>query len=137
MAGQSVSRTGKDRRQINTGSGPNRRGSKPDRRRCPSCGGKLSTALRRIAGGTVSTVRCGDCDWSRSSRQTDLKTLMAKLTWSMPLERKTGGYSLPFPHELAQSLGLKAGDEFVLKPLTSPLGKLSMKWALEVKRGKK
>jgi hypothetical protein len=62
---------------------------------------------------------------------------MAKLTWSMPLERKTGGYSLPFPHELAQSLGLKAGDEFVLKPLTSPLGKLSMKWALEVKRGKK
>jgi hypothetical protein len=126
-----------DRRQLNAPSTKERRGKKVDRRRCPKCSSKLATSLRRVAGGTVTTVRCEKCDWNRSSRQTDLNTLMAKLTYAMPLERKTGGYSLPFPHELAKSLGIKAGDEFILKPLTSPLGKQAMKWALEVKRNKR
>ena len=130
-------RSGKDRRQINKSASTERRGKKPDRRRCPDCQSSLITSLRRVAGGTVTTVRCSSCDWSRSSRQTDLKTLMAKLTWSMPLEKTSAGYSLPFPHELARSLGLKAGDEFVLEPLTSPLGKQAMKWALKVQRRKK
>ena len=130
-------RSGKDRRQINTSDVRERRGKKPDRRRCPECSGELSSALKKVAGGSVTKVSCKSCAWSRSSRQTDLSTLMAKLTWSMPLEKKTAGYSLPFPHELAKSLSLKSGDEFILKPLTSPIGSQPMKWALEVQRKKK
>ena len=127
-------RSGKDRRQVNASTAKERRGSRVDRRRCPKCQSTISQSFRRIAGGTVTTVSCSKCDWSRSSRQVDLKTLMARLTWSMPLEKSGKGYSLPFPEELVKSLKLKTGDEFILDPLTSPIGSQPMKWALKVAR---
>jgi hypothetical protein len=131
----SVSRN-KDRRQVNASVDTERRGSAPERRKCPECGGKLDRAVRRLTGGSVTVLECAKCGWTRASRQTDADVLVLKMTWAMPLEARAGGLSAVVPPELADALKAAAGDELVISPLTSPLGSLPMKWALSLQKKK-
>ena len=124
----------KDRRQINASTPGERRGSGSERRLCPECKSALKTERKALAGGTLTTISCTKCDWSQSSRQTDADVLLAKMTWSLELERKSGAFQAAFPAELAEALKIKAGDELVLSPLTLPVGSLPMRWALTLKR---
>jgi hypothetical protein len=128
---------GTDRRQINAATPKDRRGSGQERRRCPECHAALETSVKRVAGGSVTTLTCPSCGWSRSSRQTDADVLVAKMTWALSLEKKSGGLQLNFPAELAEALNAKAGDELVLSPLTLPLANLPMRWALTLKKRRK
>lgn len=127
----------KDRRSLNVPVGKERRGSAPERRRCPECNGALDKAVRRLSGGSVTVLECPKCGWTRASRQTDADVLTLKMTWALPLEARAGGLVAVLPPELSEALQAKAGDEWVLSPLTSPMGSLPMKWALSVKRKKK
>lgn len=124
----------KDRRQINVSTPKDQRGQGAERRKCPECKGAVQQTKKSVAGGTVITLACVNCDWTQSSRQTDADVLLAKLTWSLPLEKKGGALQLDFPSELAAALKAKAGDELVLSPLTLPVGSLPMRWALTLKR---
>ena len=124
----------KDRRTINASVVSDKRGSAKERRRCPECGAALNSATRAVAGGSVITLSCSRCDYSKSSRQTDADTLMAKMTWGLVLEKKGASLQLEFPSELADALKAKAGDELILSPLTLPVGSLPMRWALTLKR---
>ncbi len=126
----------KDRRQLNVPVGAERRGSAPERRKCPECGGALAKATRRLSGGSVTVVECAKCGWTRASRQTDADVLMLKMTWALPLDAMAGGLVASLPPELADALKAKPGDELVISPLTSPLGSLPMKWALSLQRKK-
>jgi hypothetical protein len=130
----SVPARNKERRQINVSTPKDRRGKGTERRKCPECQGALKESHKTVAGGTVTTLSCSQCDWSQSSRQTDAGILMAKMTWSLPLEKKPSGLQVPFPAELAEALRIKAGDELVLSPLTLPVGSLPMRWALTLRR---
>jgi hypothetical protein len=125
-----------DRRQINVASPAERRGTAPERRRCPECKSALAVTRRAVAGGTVTTLSCNSCDWTQSSRQTDADLLLAKMSWSLTLEKKPGGLQLSFPAELAEALKARPGDELLLAPLTLPVGSLPMRWALTLKRKK-
>jgi hypothetical protein len=124
----------KDRRQINVSTPKERRGKGSERRRCPECQGPLKESHKAVAGGTVTTLSCANCDWTHSSRQTDADILLAKMTWALVLEKKSSQLQVPFPPELAEALRIKPGDELVLSPLTLPVGSLPMRWALTVRR---
>lgn len=126
----------KDRRSLNVPVGKERRGSAPERRKCPECNGALDKAIRRLSGGSVTVLECSKCGWTRASRQTDADVLTLKMTWALPLEARAGGLVAVLPPELSEALQAKAGDEWVLSPLTSPMGSLPMKWALSVQRKK-
>lgn len=125
---------GKDRRQINASSPSEQRGSGTERRLCPECKSALKSSKKIVAGGTVNTLACTQCDWSQSSRQTDADVLLAKMTWALSLERNAGAFHAAFPAELAEALKIKAGDELLLSPLTLPIGSLPMRWALTLRR---
>lgn len=125
-----------DRRKLNVAVPDERRGKGTEKRRCPECSGELKTVRRGLAGGSVTSVSCAACGWSSSSRQTDADLLLAKMTWTLPLEKKTAGWLLPFPPELAEALKLKAGDQLVLSPLTLPVGSLPMRWAITLQKKK-
>ena len=129
----------KDRRQLNVAppTGERRKGSNPDRRKCPDCGTALTKNSRRLAGGTVTVAECPKCGWSKSSRQTDADVLLLKMTWPLALEMHQGQLAAVLPQELTDALKLKQGDDLVLAPLTSPLGSLPMKWAVTVQRKKR
>ena len=124
----------KDRRTINASTPSERRGSGAERRRCPECQGEITSSRKAVAGGSVTTLACKNCDWTRSSRQTDADVLMAKLTWALSLEKKGGSLQAAFPSELSDALKMKAGDELILSPLTLPVGSLPMRWAITLKR---
>ncbi len=126
----------KDRRQVNVRTKDERRGKADDRRRCPECGSKLEQKTRRVATGVVTSTSCEACGWSRSSRQTDVDVLLAKMTWDLPLVRSGAGLRAELPNELAEALKIKAGDKLELKPLTLPVGSLPMRWSVTLKRGK-
>lgn len=126
----------RDRRQLNVRVPQDRRGSVPERRKCPECGGALQRSVRRLAGGSVTSLECAQCGWSRSSRQTDADVLMLKLTWALPLEARGGGLSTTLPPELADALKARPGDELVISPQTLPLGSLPMQWSLKLQRKK-
>lgn len=126
----------KDRRQLNVNVGKERRGSAPERRKCPECGSKLDQAIRRLAGGSVTVLECAKCGWTRASRQTDADVLLLKMTWALPLDAKAGGLVATLPPELSDALKARPGDELVISPLTSPLGSLAMKWSLSLARKK-
>jgi hypothetical protein len=49
------------------------------------------------------------------------------------LESRDGVLAAVLPPELAAALKAKAGDAWILSPLTSPLGSQAMKWTLSVK----
>jgi hypothetical protein len=132
---ESVPRS-KDRRQLNVRVDKERRGSGQERRKCPECGGGLSKSVRRLAGGSVTTLECGKCGWTHASRQTDVDVLMLKLTWALPLEAKGGTLQAVLPPELVDALQAVPGDELILSPLTAPLGSLPMKWALSLRKAK-
>jgi hypothetical protein len=125
----------KDRRQLNVAPPLERRkqGGK-ERRRCPSCGGTLTQAVRPLVGGTVTASTCTACGWSSSSRQQDADALILKLAWPLVLESHEGGLAAVLPPELAKALNAKAGDTWRLNPLTSPLGSLPMQWSLSVRK---
>jgi hypothetical protein len=123
----------KDRRQINVSTPRDQRGKGRERRKCPDCKGSLKESIKTIAGGTVSTLSCTRCDWTQSSRQTDADVLLAKMSWSLVLEKKSTGLQVPFPAELAEALRIKPGDELLLSPLTLPVGSLPMRWALTLR----
>jgi hypothetical protein len=125
-----------ERRQVNAAVGKDRRGE-DERRRCPDCGGALALKLKRVAGGTVRSLSCAKCDWSQSTRSTDADVLLLKLSWALDLKNSNGQLSAQVPGELSDALKLKAGDQLVVSPLTSPVGSLPMKWALSVSRKKR
>lgn len=131
-----VSRS-KDRRQLNVAVDKERRGSAPERRQCPECGGKLDKATRRLSGGTVTVMECPKCGWTRASRQTDADVLMLKMTWALSLEAKGGTLMASLPPELVDALKAKPGDELVLSPLTTPIGSLPMQWSLKLAKKKR
>src|SRR5258708_1749025 len=110
----------KDRRQINASTPKDLRGTRADRRRCPDCGYTISAQSKSVAGGTVLTLSCGSCGWTKSSRQTDAAALLAKMSWALPLEKKGAGLQISFPSELAEALNLKAGGSLLLNPLSLP-----------------
>jgi hypothetical protein len=110
-----------------------RKGGK-ERRSCPECGTRLEQVVRKLASGSVTASTCPKCGYSKSSRQTDAEVLLLKLVWSLELESHGGQLAAVLPPELASSLKAKAGDEWILAPLVSPVGSLPMKWALTVKR---
>lgn len=126
----------KDRRQVNVHARDERRGKAADRRRCPECNGPLEQSTRRVATGVVTSTTCAQCGWSRSSRQTDVDVLLAKLSWELPLSRSGAGLRTELPLELSEALKIKAGDKLLLKPLTLPVGSLPMRWSLTLKRSK-
>jgi hypothetical protein len=125
-----------DRRKLNVSVPNDRRGKGQERRKCPECSGALKSTRRSVAGGSVTSFSCESCGWSSSSRQTDADLLLAKMTWSLPLEKKASGWQLPFPPELVDALKLKSGDQLVLSPLTLPVGSLPMRWAITVQKKK-
>jgi len=122
-----------DRRKVNAKVVMDRRGTGQDRRNvCPECGSAVNRQVRKTKAGTVTTLFCTRCSWNRASEQTDVEVLLAKLTWALPLEKRGAMYHLPFPFELIQTLGLAEGDTLELKPVTSTLGSLDMRWMIEV-----
>ncbi len=85
----------------------------------------------------MRVVSCTSCGWSRSDRSTDADVLLLKLSWALDLQVRNGQLNAVLPPELSEALKLKASDQLLLNPLTSPVGSLPMKWALSVKpRGK-
>jgi hypothetical protein len=133
----SVSRQ-KDRRQLNVPvAQEHRRQGGRERRRCPECGASLEQVVRKLVGGSVTASTCSKCGWTRSSRQTDADVLVLKLNWALTLEPHTGQLAAVLPAELATALKAKAGDEWILSPLTSPLGSLPMKWTLGIQKKKR
>ncbi len=132
---KSLARSG-DRRELNVPVKADRRGGGQDRRKCPQCGSALKKELRTTSTGTVLTARCPRCDWKRVSRQYDLKVVLSKMTWELPIESRPSGTLVHLPAELMQALEVGAGDSLVLRPLTLPVGSLPMTWALELKKGK-
>jgi hypothetical protein len=126
----------RERRQVNVSVAQDKRRAPAERRRCPDCGGALEAALKRVAGGSVRVVSCTSCGWSRSDRSTDADVLLLKLSWALDLQVRNGQLNAVLPPELSEALKLKASDQLLLNPLTSPVGSLPMKWALSVKRGK-
>ena len=124
----------RDRRQLNVSVPAERRGTKPDRRKCPDCGALLKRSVRRLAGGSVTQLDCAECGWTKSSRQTDADVLVLKMTWGLELKPLGGQLGAILPPELAEALKAKAGDQLVISPLTSPLGSLPMKWSLSLQR---
>jgi hypothetical protein len=127
----------RDRRQLNVPVPAERRGSAPERRKCPDCGALLKRSVRRLAGGSVTQLDCGQCGWTKSSRQTDADVLVLKMTWALELKQLGGQLSATLPPELGDALKAKPGDQLILSPLTSPLGSLPMKWALSLQRKKR
>jgi hypothetical protein len=124
-----------DRRALNAKVPFDRRGTGKDRRStCPECGSALVRQVKKSKTGTVTTILCSRCLWNKASEQIDADHLVTKLTWSLPLEKRGAMHHLAFPHELIQALGLADGDHLVLKPVTSTLGSLDMRWMLEVKK---
>lgn len=126
-----------DRRQLNVPVPAERRGSAPERRKCPDCGALLKRSVRRLAGGSVTQLDCGQCGWTKSSRQTDADVLVLKMTWALELKQLGGQLSATLPPELGDALKAKPGDQIIISPLTSPLGSLPMKWALSLQRKKR
>jgi len=125
----------KDRRQLNvTVKQDQRRQGGRERRRCPECDGPLDQVVRKLSTGTVTASTCTRCGWTKSSRQTDADLMVLKLSWPLALEPHGGQLAAVLPPELAAALKAKAGDEWILAPLTSPVGSLPMKWALSQKR---
>ena len=125
----------KDRRQLNVAVAKDqRRQGGRDRRRCPECSATLEQAIRKLADGTVTASTCPKCGWSKSSRQMDADLLVLKLTWPLSLEPHGGQLAAVLPPELVTALKAKAGDEWLISPLTSPLGSLPMKWTLSMKK---
>ena len=122
------------RRQLNVPVPAERRVTAPDRRKCPECGALLKRSVRRLAGGSVTQLDCGQCGWTKSSRQTDADVLVLKMTWGLELKTLGGQLAAILPPELSEALKTKAGDQLVISPLTSPLGSLPMKWALSLQR---
>ncbi len=102
-----------ERRQVNSSTDQERRGTGQERRRCPDCQAPLKTETRPLAGGSVITMTCAKCGWTKSSRQTDASVLLAKLTWALPLEKKGGAWNASFPAELADSLKLKTAFQHI------------------------
>jgi hypothetical protein len=127
----------RDRRQLNVPVPAERRGSAPDRRKCPDCGALLKQSVRRLAGGSVTRLECPQCGWTKSSRQTDADVLVLKMTWGLELRQLGGQLTATLPPELADALKAKTGDQLIISPLTSPLGSLPMKWALSLQRKKR
>jgi hypothetical protein len=127
----------RDRRQLNVPVPADRRGSAPERRKCPDCGALLKRSVRRLAGGTVSQLDCPECGWTKSSRQTDADVLLLKMTWGLELKSLGGQLTATLPPELGDALKAKAGDQLIISPLTSPLGSLPMKWSLSLQRKKR
>jgi hypothetical protein len=127
----------RDRRQLNVPVPAERRGSAPERRKCPDCGALLKRSVRRLAGGSVTQLDCGECGWTKSSRQTDADVLVLKMTWALPLKQLGGQLGVVVPPELGDALKAKPGDQLIISPLTSPLGSLPMKWALSLQRAKR
>jgi hypothetical protein len=127
----------RDRRQLNVPVPAERRGSAPERRKCPDCGALLKRSVRRLAGGSVTQLDCGQCGWTKSSRQTDADVLVLKMTWALELKPLGGQLSATLPPELGDALKAKPGDQLIISPLTSPLGSLPMKWALSLQRKKR
>lgn len=127
----------KDRRQLNVPITKERRGTAPERRKCPECGSNLDKATRRLSGGTVTVMECPKCGWTRASRQTDADVLLLKMTWSLPLDARAGSLSASLPPELVDALKAKAGDELVISPLTSPVGSLPMQWSVKLQKKKR
>ncbi len=68
MFKKSVKR-GDDRRKVNRAVLVDRRGTKPERRRCPECKGTLFSKTNKVKGGTVTAVVCPDCGWKQVSEQ--------------------------------------------------------------------
>ncbi|HTB22140.1 MAG TPA: hypothetical protein VK914_05500 [bacterium] len=127
----------KDRRQVNVPvKEERRRQGGRERRRCPACGTFLEQAIRTLKGGTVTASTCPSCGWTKSSHQTDADVLLLKLTWPLVLENHDGVLAALLPPELAAALKAKPGDEWVLSPLTSPLGSLPMQWTVSVKKAR-
>ncbi len=60
-----------DRRKVNRAVKVDRRGTKPERRRCPNCRGPLTTKAHRARGGTKTVTVCLQCGWSAISDQID------------------------------------------------------------------
>ena len=125
----------RDRRKINVNVSSERRGGGRERRSCPQCKQPLTRSVRRVADGTVTTLTC-QCGWSQKSRQTDADMLLARMSWELPVKAKAGGLVAEIPPEMADAFKLKAGDELQLSPQTLPVGSLSMKWGLTLKRKK-
>jgi hypothetical protein len=112
-----------------------RRGTGVDRRAvCPQCGSPMSHDIKKTTTGSRTTLFCTRCEYKTASEQMDVDQLLAKLTWVLELEKRGPMHHLAFPQELMQALGLAEGDHLVLKPLTSTLGSLDMRWMLEVKK---
>jgi uncharacterized Zn finger protein len=126
----------KERRQVNVSVSQDKRKSATERRHCPDCDGPLEKSLKRVAGGSVATLKCPKCGWSHSSRATDADVLLLKMSWALDVQTKGGYMSAVLPPELSDALKLKSGDQLLISPLTSPVGSLPMKWALSVKRAK-
>jgi hypothetical protein len=126
----------KDRRQVNVSMAVDKRKGGKERRRCPVCKVPLDQTVRTLAGGTVTASTCASCGWTKSSRQKDAAMLALKLVWSLALEAHEGGLAAVIPPELAAALKAKAGDEWVLSPLISPLGSIPMKWTLSLKKAR-
>lgn len=127
-------RTG-DRRKVNAKVLYDRRGTGHDKRdTCPKCGSPVGRDVRKTKTGTITSTYCTRCHYAESSVQTDVEVLLAKLTWELPLEQKGPMYHIPIPHELVETLGMQTGDTLVLKPATSTIGSMDMRWLLEVKK---
>jgi len=58
-----------DRRKVNRAVKVDRRGTKPERRKCPQCKGTLFAKINKVKGGTVTAVVCADCGWKAVSEQ--------------------------------------------------------------------
>jgi len=124
-----------DRRKLNAKVLKDRRGMGVDRRAiCPDCHSPLEKNVKKTKTGSVTTLFCSRCEYQISSQQVDVDHLLTKLTWELALEKRGPMHHLAFPHELMEALALIEGDRLVLKPLTSTLGSLDMRWMLEVKK---
>jgi hypothetical protein len=126
-----------DRRKLNVRMAADKRAKGGrERRRCPTCGVVLDQSVRTLAGGTVTASTCASCGWTKSSRQKDAHILALKMVLSLGLEAHDGGLAAVIPPELAAALKAKAGDEWILSPLITPIGSLPMKWTLSLKKNR-
>jgi hypothetical protein len=109
-----------ERRKANQVAPKERRGHKPDRRRCPDCGSSVRTLTEAFPGGTVTKRYCSKCHWKQTSRQMDVERIRSLIGFETEIHGSLKRPILELDPDLLKAAGWNLKDTLELKPLYTP-----------------
>ena len=128
-------RQNKERRAVNAPVVKEKRATR-QRRSCPECGGKVSSIVGKVKGGTVTTQFCERCSWKHITRAVDRALAEALAETRAQIQEREGGLVVVLPARMVRNAHLKAGSTLVFSPVVNegPRPKVAG-WRMRVKRG--